>query len=140
MARIFTGSDYSTFRPDGTYGLTYVRIYGSRVPLEGVARRWLTTNGDLFWSPNAGFNVSRLENASATPQILKRYASFLVVQAKAVDFVYSATVSVTYVGTTLLVVGSIVLADFTTHPLLVTAAEAATVTTQFPSSPLPATS
>lgn len=140
MAELFTGSDYSTFREDGTFGLTYVRITGARVPLEGVARRWLTSQGDLPWAPNAGFNVARLENAGHNVKDLARYKGFLEKEARAVDFVYRASVTITYDGATLTIVGSIVLADFTTHPLLVTADAAGRVSTQFPSAPLPPTS
>ena len=134
-----TGSDYSTFRADGTYGLTYVRITGARVPLEGVARAWLTSPGELPWAPAFGFNVTRLENASAKQRVLAQYQSFLVKAAKSVDFVVTADVRVTYQGTTLTIVGAITLSDGSTHPLLVSAAEAAQVVVQFPSSPMPAT-
>lgn len=132
------GSDYSTFRDDGTYGLTYVRITGPRVPLEGVARLWLTDRGSLFWAPTLGFNVARLENASQKRAVLAQYESFLVKAAREVDFVARATVAITYAGTALTAIGRITLADGGTYPLLVTAADAAQVTVQFPSSPLSA--
>lgn len=133
---INTGSDYSTFRDDGTYGLTYVRITGARVPLEGVARLWLTDRGSLFWAPTLGFNVARLENASQKRAVLAQYESFLVKAAREVDFVAAASVAITFSGTTLTAAGRITLVDGVTYPLLVTAADAAVVTVRFPSSPL----
>lgn len=142
LAEVDFGSDYSTFRADGSYGLTYQRITGPRVPLEGVARRWLTNpggiaiDGSMWWEPNAGFNVGRLLNASANRNKLTTYRSFLVREARRVDFVVDASVQLSYDGSTLSVFGLITLADNTTHPLLVGASSAAQVLTQFPSSPL----
>lgn len=135
------GDDYSTFRADGSYGLTYVRITGARVPLEGVARAWLTEPGSLFWAPNFGFGLSRLQNAAHREDVLGLFKSFLVRSAKGIDFVMRADVEIAYAyaDATLTVAGRITLADFTTHPLLVSASDAAAATVQFPSSPLAAT-
>ncbi len=136
---IFFGSDYSTFRPDGTYGLTYVRITGPRVPLEAVARRWLCDPGDLPADPNGGFNILRLENArNRTPQGLLTYQILLIREAKKVDFVLDAVVRISYVASVLSVNGKITLADFTDHPLLLTAAQNTAARASFPSANLPA--
>lgn len=132
------GSCYSTFKHDGTYGLTYTRITGPRVPLERVARRWLTPPKQLFWAPDAGFDVSRLVNSTHSLTELRQYRGLLIKEAREVDFVYSADVTLDYNGFTLTINGLIVLADRTTHPLLVTASNASAAV-QFPSNPVQAT-
>ncbi len=119
-----TGSDYSTFKPDGTYGLTYRRITGPRVPLEGVARRWLTAPGDIKWDPTGGFDVTTLENSDLSPQARNRTERRLKSEAKLVDFVVDAAVSLKLAGDTLTIRGEILLADLTTHTLLLTASQA----------------
>ncbi len=136
MATIDFGSDYSTFRGDGTYGLTYVRITGPRVPLEGVARLWLTSPGDLFWADDLGFNLLRLENAGKKASQIPQYQHFLRSVAKRVDFVLGADVTVSFAGNALSVSARITLADGTPHPLLVSAADAGAAVVQFPSAPL----
>ncbi len=126
------GSDYSSFRPDGTSGQTYNRVYGPRVVLEGVARRWLTPRGDLLWAPNAGFSVAVLLNASRTMNGLNLYKSFLRGEALQVDFVRDATVALLYVGTDLTISGQVTLTTGGTYPLLVAANAAGAVIAQFP--------
>lgn len=129
------GSDYSTFRPDGRPGLTCRRITGPRVPLEGVARRWLTNRGDLPWSPNAGsISVQRLQNASGDARMLAHYRAFLIGEAKEVDFVRDAAVLITVRGTTVTINGRITLTTGGTYPLNVAVAGAGAAVAQFPTS------
>jgi hypothetical protein len=135
-ATLSCGSDYSTFRDDGSYGMTYRKIYGPRVPLEGVARAWLTSPGQLFWAPTFGYNAGRLLNAGIPAQTLRRLEPLLRTAAKQVDFVYDAAVTVTYIGNVLTVAGLITLADYGQHPLLLTASQAAAATVQFPTASL----
>lgn len=118
------GSDYSTFRPNGTYGLTYQRITGPRVPLEGVGRRWLTSPGDLKWDPTGGFDVAELENNDLSAQARDRIGRRLASEAKQVDFVIDAAVRLVLAGDELTIAGQILLADRTTHTLLLTASQA----------------
>jgi hypothetical protein len=136
------GSDYSTFRADGTYGMTYRRISGPRVPLEGVVRRWLTnpadptdpsTTGDAAWDPMMGIDISRFLNSAHTSRDLIIFASMMARQAELVDFVASASVRITE-GTdqSLTIESQITLYDGTKHPLLVTASQAAGVVALFP--------
>lgn len=135
MATIITldfGDDYSTFRPDGSWGMTFVRISGPRVPLEGVARRWLTAKGDLPWAPNAGFDVYRLLNASRKMFSLRQYEALLAAEARQVDFVANASVGIIFDGFTLTVKGQISLTNHGTYPLLVTADSAGAALAQFP--------
>lgn len=134
------GVDYSTFHPvvlaDGTstltFGLTYTKIYGPRVPLEHVARRWLTTRGDLFWAPNAGQSVLRLLNNSMLPSRLTQFAAQLAKEAQTVDYVSRAHASIRYVGTTLTISGTITLVTSGTYPLAVGITAAGPVLAQFP--------
>jgi hypothetical protein len=118
------GSDYSTFRSDGSYGLTYRRISGARVPLERVARRWLTIPGDLPWDRTAGVGIHRLLNADLTAARLAVLRNRLASEAALVDFVTVARVDCTIVGDSLRADGLIALADGGSHPLLLTATEA----------------
>lgn len=142
---LYTGSDYSTFIPVSApgvtpvryrAGLTYMRITGPRVPLEGVARAWLTTPGDLFWAPTFGYNAGRLLNAGVPAQILRRLEPLLRNAARQVDYVYDAVVTVQYNGSALTITGLITLSDFGQHPLLLTASQAAVATVQFPTASL----
>ena len=126
------GDDYSTFRPDGTWGMTFTRIRGPRVPLEGVARRWLTAKGDLPWAPNAGFDVYRLLNASRKTFTLNQYQALLASEARQVDFVANAAVTITFDGFTLTVSGLITLTTRGTYPLLVMAKDAGAAIAQVP--------
>jgi len=121
---IFFGSDYSTFRQDGTYGLTYRRITGARVPMERVARRWLTAPGDLPWDPTGGFDVAALENGDLKPADFARLAQILATEAKKVDFVIDAAVVARLPGEQLIIDGQILLADLSLHTLMLTASEA----------------
>lgn len=139
------GDDYSTFRADGTYGLTYKHITGPIVPLEGVVRRWMTqpaepndptSTGDAQWDDTMGFDITRLQNAGHGVVDLARYAEMLRRQALRVDFVVAARVSLTQStleDRTLLIDGVITLADRTKHQLLVSASEAAGLVAKFPS-------
>jgi hypothetical protein len=128
------GDDYSTFKPNGTWGMTYVRISGPRVPLEGVARRWLTPKGYLSWAPNAGFDCYKLLNASRNQSVLRQYQALLAAEAQQVNFVTRAVVTATFVpsGFTLNITGAISLANGGTYPLLVSASAAGQAIIQFP--------
>lgn len=136
------GSDYSTIRDDGTYGLTYNRITGPRVPLEGVVRLWLTmpanpqdaqSQGDLPWDPSLGFDITRLENSAHASIDLTRYAEMMRRQALNVDFVVAARVKIAQAEDASIAIEAwITLADLTLHPLLVTANQAAGVVVLFP--------
>jgi hypothetical protein len=137
------GSDYSTIRADGTYGMTYTRINGTRVPLEGVIRMWLTmpanpqdsqSQGDMPWDRTAGFDITRLENSKHAVIDLNRYAEMLRRQALNVDFVSAARVKISQAADlAILIEAWITLSDRQTHPLLVTASQAAGVITTFAS-------
>lgn len=124
MAEIDFGSDYSTFRANGTYGLTYRRISGPRVPLEGVARRWINAPSDIPWDPTSGADIFGWENHDPTPAELTRLAQTLAAEARRVDFVIDAVVIVKLPGDELTAAGQILLADKTQHPLLLTASQA----------------
>lgn len=139
------GDDYSTFRANGTYGLTYQHITGQRVPLEGVVRRWMTqpadpadptSTGDAAWDDTMGFDITRLQNAGHTSVDLARYAEMLRRQAMRVDFVVAASVRIFQSQVddrTLIIDGVITLADRSRHQLLVSASAAAGLVTKFPS-------
>ncbi len=136
------GSDYSTVREDGTFGLTYNKITGPRVPLEGVIRLWLTmpanpqdpqSQGDLPWDPTAGFDITRLVNSAHGTIDLNRYAEMLRRQALNVDFVVAARVKISQAADGAIEIEAwITLADTTLHPLLVTADQAAGIVALFP--------
>lgn len=128
------GSDYSTFRADGRPGLTYRRITGARVPLEGVARMWLTKPQDLPWAPDAGTvpPVYALLNSAHNLAQLQRWQTFLQRAAVQVDFVYAARVAIRYIGVTLTIDGQITLVTGEVHPLNVSASAAGGVIAQFP--------
>lgn len=128
------GSDYSTFRPDGRAGLTYRRITGPRVPLEGVARVWLTALGDMPWSPNTGTEppVYQLQNAGYNVNDLRQLQIQLVRAARGVDWVADARVGLRYLGTTLTIAGELTLLTGRTYLLNVSASAAAGVVVQFP--------
>ena len=129
-------SDYSTFRSDGTYGLTYTRIYGARVPLEGVVRRWLVAPGELLGDPMAGLltNVSRIRNANHSDRDLKVIQRSLENEARQVNYVTGASVAVTNKGLIqgVLVNGRITLTDGITYAMSITATATAVLLTQFP--------
>ncbi len=124
MAAIDFGSDYSSFKADGSYGLTYRRISGPRVPLEGIGRRWINAPGDVPWDPNSGADIFGWENHDPTPADLVRLGQTLAAEARQVDYVIDAAVSVRLVGDELTVNGQALLADRTRHPLLLTASQA----------------
>lgn len=127
------GIDYSTFRPDGRPGLTFRRITGPRVPLERVARRWLTTRGDLFWAPNAGWrSVARLQNADYDQRMTDAYRSFLISEAKIVDFVAAAAVALNIRGFVVSISGRITLITGQVYPLNVSITKAGDALAQFP--------
>lgn len=137
------GSDYSCVRADGTFGLTYRRISGPRVPLEGVLRRWMTTpanpsdpetTGDAAWDPGMGFNITRLLNSAHTDRDLVTFAGIMARQARLVDFVAGARVAIAQNADMSLSIDAQITDDNgTTHPLLVTASQAAGVVALFPS-------
>lgn len=131
MATIDFGSDYSTFRDDGTPGMTFRKITGPRVPLEGVVRAWLTDPGDLPWAKTFGFNVTRLQNSSHKGDALKLLARRLELVAKDVDFVQGATVTLKPVGDGIEISGFIRLTGAGTYPLNVTASAAGDVIVKF---------
>ncbi len=114
----------STFRDDGTYGMTGRIIRGARVVAEHVARAWLTDRGDLVHAPNVGINLQRLQNATAGPGDFKRWEGLLVAEARAVEFVFDAAVTLTHDGRNLRVRGNLMLVDGLSYPLAVTLAEA----------------
>lgn len=118
------GDDFSSFRENGTYGLTYRRITGRRVPLEGVARRWLNAPGDMPWDPVGGIDLAELENHDLSAAELARLGQILGAEARRVDFVIDSAVSVRLISGDLKVDGQILLADQTAHPLLLTANQA----------------
>lgn len=128
------GVDYSTFRPDGRPGLTYRRITGPRIPLEGVIRMWLTEIDDLPWAPNAGTvpPIHAMLNSAHDLNVLRKWQSFLTSAAKSVNFVRSANVSIRYVGTTLTINAQIALTTGGTYPLNVIASAVTGVIAQFP--------
>lgn len=136
------GSDYSTFKPSAltfpgggnalTWGLTYNRIYGPRVPLEGVVRRWLVDKNGMLWAPDAGFSVYKLLNSRHDTRRLAMYKEFLQREATDVDFVRSATVRISYVGTALTINATISLTLTGNHTLNVGVDQAGNVLAQFP--------
>ena len=129
------GSDYSTFRPDGRPGLTYRRISGPRVPLEGVARQWLSAMGyDMPWAPNAGTTPAlyQLLNSAHDQMMLRRMRDFYQRAAEQVDFVARALVTFSYVGTTLTITGAITLITGRTYQLNVGADAAGRIVAEFP--------
>jgi len=124
--------DVSTFRPDGTIGMTGAVIRGARVVVEHVARAWFTTPGTLRHAEHVGFGLERLRNGTATKADIQRYRAWLTAEARAVDFVRDCVVALTTepVGTGLYRVkigGRLTLTDGTVYPLAVTLDEAATV-------------
>ncbi|WP_437591486.1 hypothetical protein [Sorangium sp. So ce1000] len=125
--------DRSTFRvgdQEHPVGMTGKRITGARVVLEQVLRAWLTDRGTLRHAPTVGFNVSRLLNASSTATSLRRYEAVMVAEARAVEFVADARVTLRIVERELLLSATVTLVDGTTYPLAVRLSEAGAVIEQ----------
>lgn len=62
----YNGSDYSTLKGDGTFGLTFTVITDSkRIVAEHIARRWLISPGDLDIA-TIGVGLKRYLNMSLT--------------------------------------------------------------------------
>lgn len=125
--------DRSTFRvgdQEHPVGMTGKRITGARVVLEQVLRSWLTATGSLRHAPTVGFDVARLLNSSATATTLRRYEAVMVAEARAVEFVADARVSLRIVERELLLSATVTLIDGTTYPLAVRLSEAGAVIQQ----------
>ncbi len=120
------GSCYSSFKADGSKGLTYRRITGPRVPLERVARRLLGDKGTNLWAKNMGIDVQKLENSDPTTTDLQHWAAFARGEALQVEHVVAAAFAFTLdAAGTVTVDGQILLGDGATYPLQVTAGNAA---------------
>jgi hypothetical protein len=110
-------TDYSTIVV-GSFGavsfdLTGQKITGARAVLEHVLRAWL---GPTVWT-DLGFDVTSLENGDFTPNDVASIRKALTDAALAVDYVLTASVSVTLANRILTATGAITLINGRTYAL-----------------------
>jgi len=96
-ASVFDLRDTSTFRADGSFGLTGRIIQGPRVVLEWCARAILTPRDFLPWADHETEDIRELVNGDFTPTQLERRRTSYIAAMRGVDFVSAvkATLSVT---------------------------------------------
>lgn len=88
------GNDVSTM-VDGDLDLTFTPIAGSRVPAEGVFRRWFSKRNGVFWAMNMGRNAGALVGADMTRTEIERTKIGLSQEALLVDGVRGCSVTIT---------------------------------------------
>lgn len=119
--------DVSTFQrnEDGTseIGLTGARITGARVPLEWVARSWLTPRG-VLQNRARGVDIREMENATFGLGDLDRWRAAMVAEAEAVEYVCRCAVAVELVAREVLITAAVTLVDGKTYQLAVRLADA----------------
>lgn len=90
----YDGADYSTLKPDGTFGLTFKLITNSKqIVAQHVARRWRVEQGDLDVS-YIGVGLRRYLNMSLSVSQRDQLEATLREQALGVDGVSRCTVTV----------------------------------------------
>lgn len=96
IASVFDLRDTSTFRADGSYGLTGRKIQGPRVVLEKCARSILTPRDSLPWATSETDDIRELVNGDFSPTELERRRADYIAAMLGVDFVSAvrATLSV----------------------------------------------
>ena len=83
--RFYDGSDYNTFKPDGTSGLTFDVITDPRVVVaQHILRRWLIEPGQLD-IPDIGVGVKKYLNMALRTSEAEALAASMRVQAIEVD-------------------------------------------------------
>lgn len=98
-SRVSELTDYSTFRDDGTIGLSFSkRISGVRCVLEWVARRWITGRGEYLADSTMVTDLTALENADLSNADLSNLPRVLEAQARRVDFVRRTIVTYSFDG------------------------------------------
>jgi hypothetical protein len=84
---VFALRDTSSFKPDGTLGLTGRPIVGVRVVLEWCARAIVTKRGRLRWAPNDGDDIREMERGDYSIASRERKREALNRAIQRVDFV-----------------------------------------------------
>ena len=83
--KFYDGSDYNTFRPDGTSGLTFDVITDPRdVVAQHILRRWLIEPGQLD-IPDIGVGVKKYLNMSMRALEAEELVASMRIQAQEVD-------------------------------------------------------
>jgi len=91
----YDGRDYSTLKPDGTFGLSFRVIHNSkRVIAEHIARRWICEQGDLD-AAYIGAGFRRYLNMSLTVMQREQLEAALRNEALNVDGVERCSVAIT---------------------------------------------
>lgn len=126
--------DTSTFREDGSPGLTGRPIRGVRVVLEWCARALLTPPGSLPWAPGAtSFDLAGLENADLTRTQLAQVRGLCdaAVRYGGKPYVVGVRSRVEFVPGSLAYRVGLVLQGAGVHPLMVHISEAGAALVSF---------
>lgn len=125
--------DTSTFGTDGRPGLQYRRIYGARVALEWVARRWLVPRDGLPWQFGVGLDLFGLLNATPTRAQLGLWKQAFDAEGSRGEYVVGVESTLTLDDSHVLhYAPRVTLVGEGIYPLVVTIDQAADVLFQFP--------
>lgn len=119
-SRVQDLTDLSTFGPDGSIGLYLSRpIRGTRVVLEHVARRWITSPGEHSADPTMILDLTTFINHDPTDSELRKLPQRLDFQAARVQFVKRCKSTVRFRDGVLSVKGDIDIIGVGEFPLAV---------------------